>query len=115
MRIGVPRETLEGERRVALVPDAVSRLVKAGVEVAVEQHGERGVLGPDVGDDHRQATDLELCRLDLARLQPALDEPGAELHAVLVRAVVGDQPLCEKTLVHAARLGADARISLRRS
>ena len=36
MRIGVPRETLEGERRVALVPDAVSRLVKAGVEVVVE-------------------------------------------------------------------------------
>ncbi len=38
MRIGVPRESLEGERRVALVPDAVGRLVKAGAEVAVE-HG----------------------------------------------------------------------------
>jgi len=38
MRIGVPRETLDGERRVALLPDAVGRLVKAGVEVAVE-HG----------------------------------------------------------------------------
>src|SRR5277367_6891555 len=48
MRIGVPRETLEGERRVALVPDAVSRLVKAGVEVTVESGAG---LGAFVSDD----------------------------------------------------------------
>lgn len=36
MRIGVPRETAPGERRAALVPEAVARLVKAGHEVAVE-------------------------------------------------------------------------------
>ena len=36
MRIAVPRETASGERRVALVPDAVKRLVAAGFEVAVE-------------------------------------------------------------------------------
>ncbi len=36
MRIGVPKEVAEGERRVALVPDAVRRLVADGVEVAVE-------------------------------------------------------------------------------
>lgn len=36
MRIAVPRETAPGERRVALVPDAVKRLVAAGFEVAVE-------------------------------------------------------------------------------
>ena len=36
MRIGVPKEVGEGERRVALVPDAVRRLVADGVEVAVE-------------------------------------------------------------------------------
>jgi H+-translocating NAD(P) transhydrogenase subunit alpha len=35
MRVGVPKETAEGERRVALVPDAVSRL--EGFEVAVER------------------------------------------------------------------------------
>ncbi|HLM35270.1 MAG TPA: Re/Si-specific NAD(P)(+) transhydrogenase subunit alpha [Gaiellaceae bacterium] len=34
MRVGVPRETTAGERRVALVPDVVARL--AGVEVSVE-------------------------------------------------------------------------------
>ena len=36
MRIGVPRELEPGERRVALVPDAVSRLAGAGFEVVVE-------------------------------------------------------------------------------
>ena len=38
MRIGVPRETVPGERRVALVPETVSRLVKAGNEVLVERN-----------------------------------------------------------------------------
>jgi len=37
MRIGVPREVAAGERRVALTPESVARLVKSGVEVAVEQ------------------------------------------------------------------------------
>lgn len=36
MRIGVPRETAVNERRVALIPDAVARLAKAGLEVVVE-------------------------------------------------------------------------------
>jgi NAD(P) transhydrogenase subunit alpha len=37
MRIAVPRETADQERRVALVPDSVGRLVKAGHEVVVER------------------------------------------------------------------------------
>jgi len=37
VRIGVPRELEPGERRVALVPDAVSRLAADGFEVAVER------------------------------------------------------------------------------
>ena len=37
MRIGVPRETLPGERRVALVPETVQKLAKAGNEVVVER------------------------------------------------------------------------------
>jgi NAD(P) transhydrogenase subunit alpha len=36
MRIGVPEETAEGERRVALVPDVVRRLTAAGHQVVVE-------------------------------------------------------------------------------
>src|SRR5688572_22001482 len=36
MRIVVLRETAPGERRVALVPESVKKLVQAGYEVAVE-------------------------------------------------------------------------------
>src|SRR5690242_14876229 len=36
MKIAVPKEILPGERRVALIPDAAGRLVKAGHEVLVE-------------------------------------------------------------------------------
>jgi NAD(P) transhydrogenase subunit alpha len=36
IRIGVPRETAPGERRVALTPDAAGRLVKAGMAVTAE-------------------------------------------------------------------------------
>ncbi|MDE2718742.1 MAG: Re/Si-specific NAD(P)(+) transhydrogenase subunit alpha [Chloroflexota bacterium] len=36
MRVGVPKETAEGERRVALTPNATSRLVNGGIEVVVE-------------------------------------------------------------------------------
>ena len=37
MRVGVPKETAEGERRVALSPDVARRLSGAGHEVIVEQ------------------------------------------------------------------------------
>ena len=37
MLVGVAKETAAGERRVALIPDAVGRLAGSGVEVAVEK------------------------------------------------------------------------------
>jgi NAD(P) transhydrogenase subunit alpha len=36
MIVGVPKETVPGERRVALVPELVAKLTKAGVEVSVQ-------------------------------------------------------------------------------
>src|SRR6188508_714205 len=36
MRVGVPKETAAGERRVALVPDIVAKLVASGIDVVVE-------------------------------------------------------------------------------
>jgi len=36
MKVGVPRESAPGERRVALVPDVVKRLGAKNVEVVVE-------------------------------------------------------------------------------
>jgi NAD(P) transhydrogenase subunit alpha len=36
MRIGVPKETAPGERRVALVPESAKKLIQAGYEITVE-------------------------------------------------------------------------------
>src|SRR4051794_21500459 len=36
MRIGVPKETAPGERRVALVPESCKKLIQAGYTVSVE-------------------------------------------------------------------------------
>jgi NAD(P) transhydrogenase subunit alpha len=53
MRIGVPKETASGERRVAMVPEVVSKLVRAGHEVIVERGAGAGALIPD--DAYEQA------------------------------------------------------------
>ena len=47
MRVGVPKESAPGERRVALVPDVVRRLAAKGVEVVVESGAGAPALIPD--------------------------------------------------------------------
>jgi H+-translocating NAD(P) transhydrogenase subunit alpha len=56
MRIGVPKETTDGERRVALVPEVVGKLTRAasedasgagGVQVVVQRGAGAGALIPD--------------------------------------------------------------------
>ena len=56
MRIGVPKETTEGERRVALVPEVVAKLARSagedaagsgGIRVLVQRGAGAGALIPD--------------------------------------------------------------------
>ena len=47
MRIGVPKETAERERRVALVPDVVKQLTAKELEVSVESGAGEGASHPD--------------------------------------------------------------------
>jgi len=56
LRIGVPTETAPGERRVALVPEIVRKLVQAGHEVVLEPGagGEAGI--PDADYEEAGAT-----------------------------------------------------------
>ncbi len=49
MRIGVPRETAAGERRVALVPEVVAKLVEAGHGVVVERGAGSAASFEDTG------------------------------------------------------------------
>jgi NAD(P) transhydrogenase subunit alpha len=49
MRVAVPKEVREGEKRVALVPDVISKLTKLGYEVAIESGAG---LHSQASDDH---------------------------------------------------------------
>ena len=53
MKVGVPRETTAGERRVALVPETVRRLTASGFEVIVERGAGKSASFPD--PDYEQA------------------------------------------------------------
>jgi NAD(P) transhydrogenase subunit alpha len=47
MKVGVAKETAPGERRVALVPEALGRLTAAGLEILVEAGAGAGAMIPD--------------------------------------------------------------------
>ena len=100
MRVGVPRETAVGERRVALVPELVTKLSGSGIDVVVEAGaGEAASFtddafreaGAELGDPWaaevvakvRKPSDEELGRLKSGQvligfLQPLTDQEGIE-------------------------------------
>jgi NAD(P) transhydrogenase subunit alpha len=109
MRIAVPRETAPGENRVALVPDAVARLVKVGFVIAVEHDagvaatlpdalyvGAGGIIEPDFAATCRGAdlvlkvqrpTEAEVAALPEGSILVALLQPAASasLFEILAR------------------------------
>jgi H+-translocating NAD(P) transhydrogenase subunit alpha len=102
MRVGVPKESAAGERRVALVPELVSRLAPSGFEVLVERGAGEAASFPDsayeesgtriVDDAYSEAevvvkvqkpSDDEVGRLSggqvlIGFLQPLTDPEGVE-------------------------------------
>ena len=100
MRIGVPKETAAGERRVALVPELVTKLAESGIDVVVEAGaGEAASFtdeafreaGAELADPWaaevvakvRKPSDEELGRLRegqvlIGFLQPLTDQEGIE-------------------------------------
>jgi len=56
MRVGVTRETTTGERRVALVPETVAKLVAAGFEIVVEPGAGAPASFPDADYTEAGAT-----------------------------------------------------------
>ncbi len=83
MRVGIIKETLEGERRVAAVPETVSKMTKAGTEVMVEsgagvssfisdrEFEEAGAVISPSGDELLSGVDV-LLKVN----KPTLDEIG---------------------------------------
>jgi proton-translocating NAD(P)+ transhydrogenase subunit alpha len=56
MKVGVAKETAPGERRVALVPEALGKLTQAGLEILVEAGAGAGALIPDAAFTEAGAT-----------------------------------------------------------
>jgi NAD(P) transhydrogenase subunit alpha len=88
MRIGVPKETAAGERRVALVPEVVGKLTGQGHEVLVQRGAGAGALIPDQAFEDAGAT--------------LVDDAAAALGADLVVKVAA--PSAEEIV----RLGSDS-------
>lgn len=96
MRIAVVKEVEVGERRVALIPDAVARLVKQGIEVYVETGAGEGAFFADtdyekaggqiIADAHHlwQTADVVL------KVAPPRDRPDgtSEIHMLREGAVL---------------------------
>ncbi len=57
MRIGVPKETYAGEKRVATTPDVAAKLIKLGYTVALEQGAGAAA---DLADDAYRAVGVEI-------------------------------------------------------
>ena len=77
MKVGVPRETAAGERRVALVPETVKRLTGSGFEIAVEHGAGAAASFPDRAFEEAGAT--------------LVDDPYAAETVVKVLAPSGDE------------------------
>ena len=109
MKIGVARETAPGERRVALVPEALGKLTAAGLEVLVEKGAGVGAMIPDAAFAEAGATivsrdDLYRQADVIARVQKPSDDEAKRLRSG--QAVIGLlQPLLDPKLM--AKLAKD--------
>ncbi len=116
MKVGVARETTPGERRVALVPEALGKLTAAGLEILVESGAGAGAAIPDAAYAEAGATivptDALYAQSDviLKVAKPTPDEV-AKLRAG--QAVVGFlQPLIDPQLAAALAKQGVTAISL---
>lgn len=98
MKVGVVAEVRPGERRVALVPDAVPKLVEAGLHVAVQSGAGRHAFaadeaytdaGAEVVADVLSTSDVVLTVSPLTVEQAGALRPGAIVIGFLP---VGEQP-----------------------
>ena len=103
MKIGVARETAPGERRVALVPDALAKLTAAGLEIVVEVGAGLGAMIPDTAWEAAGAKVVKTDQLyETADVILRVQKPSADEAKRLRRgqAVIGTlQPLLDPGLM----------------
>lgn len=116
MKVGVAKETAAGERRVALVPEALGKLQAAGLEILVEAGAGAGALIPDQAYTDAGATivgtaDLYAGADVILRVQKPSAEEAARLRSG--QAVVGLlQPLLDPALMGTLGAAGVTAISL---
>jgi H+-translocating NAD(P) transhydrogenase subunit alpha len=116
MKVGVARETAVGERRVALVPEALGKLTAAGLQILVETGAGAGAMIPDqafvdAGASVVSTADLYAQSDVVLRVQkPAADE-ASRLRSG--QAVIGLlQPLLDPALMASLASAGVTAISL---
>ncbi len=116
MKVGVARETAAGERRVALVPEALGKLTAAGLEVLVEAGAGAGAMITDQAFTDAGATvvttaDLYLASDVILRVQKPTGGEAARLRPG--QAVIGLlTPLLDPSLMQALASAGVTAISL---
>jgi NAD(P) transhydrogenase subunit alpha len=116
MKLGVARETAAGERRVALVPDALGKLTAAGLQVLVESGAGAAAAIPDAAYESAGATvvtagqlyadsDVILRVRKPAESEVALLRPGQVVVGLL-------QPLLDPALMQALAAAGVTAVSL---
>jgi NAD(P) transhydrogenase subunit alpha len=83
MKIGIPKEIHDGERRVATTPDVVGQLRKLGFEVAVESGAGQGANFSDAAFAQAGAAILPDARAVWSSADIVLKVRGPEHHAAL--------------------------------
>ena len=83
MRVAVPKETAAGERRVALVPETVSKLGQAGFETLVERGAGDAAGFSDTDYESAGANLVDTAGLASAEIVAGVGRPSAEAVAAL--------------------------------
>ncbi|MFQ5960352.1 MAG: Re/Si-specific NAD(P)(+) transhydrogenase subunit alpha [Candidatus Methylomirabilales bacterium] len=83
MKVGIPKEIVADEKRVALVPEAVGTVVKAGTEVLVEVGAGAGAFIPDRAFEEAGATLVPDARALLSQAEVVLKVQAPVLNTVL--------------------------------
>jgi len=114
MKLGVPRETFPGERRVAIVPGVITNFIKLGIEIVVESGAGEEAGFPDAAYVAQEATigsrfDVFGCDLIAQVRAPGANPSGGDADVAMMRdgqLVVG---FAEPLTAHAAADAVAAR------
>ncbi len=116
MKVGVARESAAGERRVALVPEALGKLTAAGLEILVEAGAGAGAAIPDqaftdAGAKVVSTDELYAASDVILRVQKPVGPEVAKLRSG--QAVIGLlSPLLDPTLMQALATAGVTAVSL---